>query len=262
MAELSGGDWRAFGPSGPSAADLFNPADFEARLSEARARRRKALAEREGNREASPGEPPPTLPAAAGWDRWGFLAGILAGAIAALIAHQNLLGFPPAALGGRNSPRARPTGSAGSDFLLARHRRLRPAGPADGSRERPAGGIPRSPRAVAGQGRRARVEAPARGTAAAGAAPNAGRANSIRQPCCAFSRRRRRRPGHGWHTHHSPREGVRRGHGSGHPGSGCRAAPASYQSVCGRTAALHPARSGETCIGQDPAQPRLGPRPG
>ena len=145
MAELSGGDWRAFGPSGPSAADLFNPADFEARLSEARARRRKALAEREGNREASPGEPPPTLPAAAGWDRWGFLAGILAGVIAALIAHQNLLGFPPAALGGRNSPRARPTGSAGSDFLLARHRRLRPAGPADGSRERPAGGIPPAP---------------------------------------------------------------------------------------------------------------------
>ncbi len=103
MAELSGGDWRAFGPSGPSAADLFNPADFEARLSEARARRRKALAEREGNRdrEASPGEPPPTLPAAAGWDRWGFLAGILAGVIAALIAHQISSGsLPPPLVGG------------------------------------------------------------------------------------------------------------------------------------------------------------------
>jgi hypothetical protein len=102
MAELSGGDWRAFGPSGPSAADLFNPADFEARLSEARARRRKALAEREGNREAiSPGLPPSTLPAAAGWDRWGFLAGILAGATAALIVHQiSSASLPPPLAGG------------------------------------------------------------------------------------------------------------------------------------------------------------------
>jgi hypothetical protein len=102
MAELAGGDWRAYGPSGPSAADLFNPADFEARLSEARARRKKALAERDDNREVISTEfsaPPPPL--AAGRDRWGFLAGLAGGAIAALIAHQLLspVSLPPPYVG-------------------------------------------------------------------------------------------------------------------------------------------------------------------
>jgi hypothetical protein len=102
IAELAGGDWRAFGPSGPSAADLFNPADFEARLSEARVRRKKALAKRDGNREViSPGLPAPPPPMAAGWDRWGFLAGLAAGAIAALTAHQLLspVSLPPPYVG-------------------------------------------------------------------------------------------------------------------------------------------------------------------
>ena len=87
MTEVAGGDWRAFGPSGPSAADLFNPADFEARLSEARARRKKALAEREGHREVvSPGVTSPTPPMAAGRTRLGFLVGLAAGAVGALAA--------------------------------------------------------------------------------------------------------------------------------------------------------------------------------
>src|SRR5688572_27169721 len=63
MADVASHDWRGFA-AGPSAAELFDPVEFEARLVEARERRRKALADREGDprRTALPERPAPAAP--------------------------------------------------------------------------------------------------------------------------------------------------------------------------------------------------------
>jgi hypothetical protein len=110
MANVAGHDWPGFGPAG-SAADLFNPIDFEARLVEARARRREVLA----NRVENPGPAPPpdlrsrapdALARAEGLAQGLiFLAGLVVGLTAAATTIQAIrpgapppyVGAPPAA---------------------------------------------------------------------------------------------------------------------------------------------------------------------
>ena len=132
MTEVAGGDWRAFGPSGPSAADLFNPADFEARLSEAQSATQEGArgTGRAGLPEVvSPGVTSPTPPMAAGRTRLGFLVGLAAGAVGALAAPYLLSPAPlPAPYAGELPAKPASPGNVDSDLLLTWHRRVRPRG--------------------------------------------------------------------------------------------------------------------------------------
>ena len=94
MADVATHDWRGFGAASPSVAELFDPKEFEARLVEARARRRKALADREADRSRTV---PPVQPAPAARPDVArprpeqglvFLAGLAVGIGAVAAAHM------------------------------------------------------------------------------------------------------------------------------------------------------------------------------
>ena len=94
MADVATHDWRGFGAASPSVAELFDPEDFEARLVEARARRRKALADREADRSRTvpPVQPAPAARPDTAWPRpeqgLVFLAGLAVGIGAVAAVHM------------------------------------------------------------------------------------------------------------------------------------------------------------------------------
>ena len=94
MADVATHDWRGFGAASPSVAELFDPKEFEARLVEARARRSKALADREADRSRTvpPVQPAPAARPDTAWPRpeqgLVFLAGLAVGIGAVAAVHM------------------------------------------------------------------------------------------------------------------------------------------------------------------------------
>jgi hypothetical protein len=92
MAHAGENDWRGVRPGGLSAADLFDPAELESRLVEARARRARALAAR-GEGAASVSNRASPAPLGRGWHARLvpgvlFVCGVALGSISAVVATQ------------------------------------------------------------------------------------------------------------------------------------------------------------------------------